>query len=309
LSPAAVVRIGERAVGDGEPTYVIAEIGINHNGSVDIAKRLIDGAVDAGCDAVKFQKRTPELCVPREQWGIERDTPWGRLTYIDYRRRMEFGYAEFAELDRYAKHKGIAWFASCWDTEAVKFIERFEPPCHKVASACVTDLPLLRALAATRRPVLLSTGMSTFDEIERAVAALDRRNLLIAHSTSTYPCPPVELNLRMVQTLKHRWPDRPIGYSGHEPGLVPSWVAVGLGATFIERHITLDRTMWGSDQAASVEVDGFRRLVAHIRDIELALGDGVKRVQPGEIPVRNKLRLVRSEREDSRPYRASHERV
>lgn len=308
MSP-AVVRIGERAVGDGERTFVIAEIGINHNGSVEMAKRLIDGAVQAGCDAVKFQKRTPELCVPREQWSIERDTPWGRLSYIEYRRRMEFGYAEFAELDRYARLRRIPWFASAWDTESVAFIERFEPPCHKVASACVTDLPLLRALAATGRPIILSTGMSTLAEVERAVSVFDRRKLLIAHSTSTYPCPPVELNLRMIQTLKRRWPDCPIGYSGHEPGLVPSWAAVGLGATFLERHITLDRTLWGSDQAASVEVSGFRRLVEHVRDLELALGDGVKRVQPGEIPVRNKLRLVRTERDESRPVWVSEERA
>ncbi|HEV8551652.1 MAG TPA: N-acetylneuraminate synthase family protein [Polyangiaceae bacterium] len=307
MRPAAV-RIGDRLVGDGEPTYVVAEIGINHNGSVEMAKRLIDGAVQAGCDAVKFQKRTPELCVPREQWAIERDTPWGRLTYIEYRRRMEFGHDEFAELDRHAKRRGIPWFASCWDIESVRFIERFDPPCHKVASACVTDLALLRAIAATGRPTMLSTGMSTFDEIERAVLSLGRQNLLIAHSTSTYPCPPVELNLRMIHTLKHRWPDCPVGYSGHEPGLVPTWVAVGLGATFVERHITLDRTLWGSDQAASVEVTGFRRLVEHIRDIELALGDGIKRVQPGEVPVRNKLRLVRPEREE-KPLRASERRA
>lgn len=288
-----VVRIGNRPVGKGEPVFVIAEIGINHNGSLELARKLIDGAHLAGADAVKFQKRTPERCVPREQWDLERDTPWGRLTYIEYRRRMEFGVREFAAIDRHCRDRGILWFASCWDEESVDFIARFDPPCYKIASASLTDHDLLRKTRSTGRPVILSTGMSTLDEIDFAVEVLGRRDLLIAHATSTYPCLPGDLNLRMVPTLERRFPDCPVGYSGHETGLAPTWAAVSLGATFVERHITLDRALWGSDQAASVEIGGFLRLVANIRDIEKSLGDGIKRVYDGELKQIEKLRRVK----------------
>lgn len=291
----ATVTIGSRAVGDGCPVFVIAEIGINHNGSLDLAKKLIDAAALAGCDAVKFQKRTPELCVPKDQWNIERDTPWGRMTYIDYRHRVEFGEKEYAEIDRHCRDRGILWFASCWDEEAVHFMERFSPPCYKAASASLTDIPLLEAKRRTGRPLIISTGMSTMEEIQQAVTALGRKDLLVAHSTSTYPCPPQELNLRMIQTLKSVFPECPIGYSGHEVGLAPTWAAITLGATFVERHVTLDRSMWGTDQAASVEVGGFMRLVSNIRDIEKALGDGVKRVYATEMGQRKKLRRVSSQ--------------
>ena len=279
-------------MGAGAPVFVIAEIGINHNGSVELAKRLIDGAVLAGVDAVKFQKRTPERCVPRDQWGIERDTPWGRMTYIDYRRRMEFGARDYAEIDRHCRERHIQWFASCWDEESVDFIESFHPPCYKAASASLTDLPLLKKTRATGRPIILSTGMSTSEEIAAAVDAIGRENLLIAHATSSYPCPPEHLNLRMIHTLEAQYPQCPIGYSGHEVGLAPTWAAVTMGATFVERHITLDRAMWGSDQAASVEIGGLFRLVSNIRDIERSLGDGVKRVYEGELAARRKLRRV-----------------
>lgn len=291
---AAMVTVGDRRVGAGEPVLVIAEIGINHNGSLDMAKKLIDGAHVAGAGAVKFQKRTPELCVPKEQWHLERDTPWGRITYIDYRRRMEFGQAEFTAIDRHCRERGILWFASCWDEEAVDFLERFEPPCYKIASASLTDVDLLRKTRATGRPVMLSTGMSTAEEIDAAVDLLGRRDLLIAHTTSTYPCPPSDLNLRMIETLQRLYPECPIGYSGHETGLAPTWAAVAMGATFVERHITLDRALWGSDQAASVEVGGFLRLIENIRDIEASLGDGVKRVYEGELAQIAKLRRVKS---------------
>jgi len=290
----AVVRIGSRAVGDGEPVFVIAEIGINHNGSLEIAKKLIDGAVLSGADAVKFQKRTPELCVPREQWHLERDTPWGRMTYIDYRRKVEFGDREYAAIDRHCRERDILWFASCWDEEAVDFMERFDPPCYKVASASLTDHALIRRKRQTGRPLILSTGMSTIEEVRDGVEAAGRRDLLIAHATSTYPCPVEHLNLRMILTLKAAYPERPIGYSGHETGLAPTWAAVTLGATFVERHITLDRAMWGSDQAASVEIGGLMRLVSNIRDIERSMGDGVKRVYPGELPQIQKLRRVKT---------------
>jgi N-acetylneuraminate synthase len=289
---AALVRIGNRLVGEDQPVFVVAEIGINHNGSLDLAKKLIEGAATAGCDAVKFQKRTPEKCVPRDQWNIERETPWGRMTYIEYRHRVEFGEEEYRQIDRYCNEHGILWFTSCWDEDAVGFMERFNPPCYKVASASLTDTDLLVRKRATGRPLILSTGMSTIEEIQHAVGTVGPSNLLIAHSTSTYPCPNDQLNLRMIQTLRSMYPGCPVGYSGHEVGLAPTWAAVALGATFVERHITLDRAMWGSDQAASVEINGFRRLVQNIRDIERALGDGVKRVYEGELGQRKKLRRV-----------------
>jgi N-acetylneuraminate synthase len=288
----AAVRIGDTVVGEGRPVYVIAEIGINHNGSLDIAKKLIAGAAEAGCDAVKFQKRTPELCVPREQWNIERDTPWGRMTYLDYKRRIEFGRTEFLEIDEYCRALGITWFASAWDTRSVEFMEQFDPPCYKVASASLTDADLLSAVRDTGRPLIVSTGMSTQQEIGVAVDLIGTRDLLIAHATSTYPCPVEELNLRMLATLRDLYPECPIGYSGHEVGLATTVAAVALGATFVERHVTLDRAMWGTDHAASVEVGGLRRLIAQVRDIERALGDGVKRVYDSEIPIRKKLRRV-----------------
>ncbi len=288
------VNIRGRPIGDGEPVYLIAEIGINHNGSVEIAKRLIAGAKRAGADAVKFQKRTPELCVPQDQWHIERDTPWGRMSYIDYRRKIELGRPEYAHIDRYCRTLGLDWTASCWDEASVDFMEHFDPPFYKMASASLTDIPLLQKARATGRPVMLSTGMSTLDEITTAVDAIGSvANLLIAHSTSTYPCGLDELNLRMIQTLKRMYPEAPIGYSGHEVGLAPSLAAVALGATFIERHITLDRAMWGTDQAASVEIGGLERLVRNIRDIETSMGDGVKRLYESELGPRRKLRRAR----------------
>lgn len=290
---AQTVRIGDRLVGEGQPVYIVAEIGINHNGDVDIAKRLIDAAKLAGCDAVKFQKRTPELCVPPEQRHIPRETPWGLITYMEYRYKVEFGYEQYAEIDRYCKQQGITWFASCWDIPSVDFIEQFHPPCYKVASASLTDDELLLRLNATGKPILLSTGMSTMDEIRHAVSLLDHDRLIIMHSTSTYPCPPSELNLRMIQTLQREF-GLPVGYSGHEVGLQTTYAAVVLGACVVERHITLDRAMWGSDQAASVEPGGFMRLVRDIRVIEQALGDGVKRVYESELAARAKLRRVPS---------------
>lgn len=284
-----VIQIGDRPVGEGHPTYVIAEIGINHNGDLGVAKKLIDAAVLAGCDAVKFQKRTPELCVPPEQREIPRETPWGIMTYMEYRRRTEFGREEYTEIDRYCREKDVAWFASCWDEASVDFIEAFDPVCYKIASASLTDEPLLSRLRGTGRPLILSTGMSTAAQIRSAAAGLDPDRLLIAHSTSTYPCRPEELNLRMIRTLREEF-DGPIGYSGHEVGLQTTLAAVVLGATFVERHITLDRAMWGSDQAASVEPWGLMRLVRDIRTIEASLGDGIKKVYDSELPALRKLR-------------------
>lgn len=283
------VKIGDKLVGDGEPCFVIAEIGLNHNGDIKLAKKLIDAAALAGCDAVKFQKRTPELCVPPAQRNVQRETPWGVMTYLEYRYRVEFGEEEYAEIDRYCKEKGVAWFASCWDEPSVDFIEKFSPACYKVASASLTDVKLLTHTAATGRPIMISTGMSTMEEIEAGAKLINPEKLLIAHATSTYPCVPEELNLRMIGTLKARF-DAPIGYSGHEVGLQTTCAAVVLGACFVERHITLDRAMWGSDQAASIEPGGFARLVRDIRIIEQAMGDGKKKVYDSELPIRAKLR-------------------
>ncbi len=298
------VRIGDHVVGAGHRVMVVAEIGINHNGSLEVARKLIDGALLAGCDAVKFQKRTPERCVPRDQWYIERDTPWGRIPYIEYRRRIELSEQDFVAIDRYCRERGILWFASCWDEESVDFIEQFDPPCYKAASASLTDLPLLRRMRTTSKPLMLSTGMSTTEEIDRAVAAVGEEDLLLAHATSTYPCPVEQVNLRMIDTLRRRFPRIPIGYSGHETGLAPTWAAVAMGAAFVERHITLDRAMWGSDQAASVEIVGLVRLVANLRDIERSLGDGVKRVYEEELVARSKLRRVRGD--EARTTEAPH---
>jgi N-acetylneuraminate synthase len=289
-----VVGIAGRGVGEEQPVFVIAEIGINHNGSLELCEKLIEGAARAGCDAVKFQKRTPELCVPLEQWNVMRDTPWGRMSYIDYKRKIEFGEAELQHIDQVCTRLGMLWFASCWDLPSIEVIERFAPPCYKAASASLTDHELLRAMKATGKPLIISTGMSSVDEIDAAVSAVGHKHLLIAHSTSTYPCPVDELNLRMIRTLKREYPRCPIGYSGHETGLAPTWAAVALGATFIERHITLDRAMWGTDHAASVELSGLERLVGQIRDVERAVGDGIKRVYDSELPIRQKLRRVPS---------------
>ena len=289
------IIVGKNVIGDGHPVFIIAEIGINHNGSVELAKKLIKGAKSAGCNAVKFQKRTPEICVPKDQWNVERDTPWGRMTYIDYRHKVEFGKKEFAEINEYCKSIGIVWFSSCWDEPSVDFIEEFDPPLYKMASASLTDDGLLLRHNKTGRPLIVSTGMSTMDEIQSAVKLFGIENLLIAHSTSAYPCKNDELNLRMIKTLRDLYPITPIGYSGHETGLAPSMAAISLGASFIERHITLDRAMWGTDQAASVEITGFSRLVRDIRDIENALGDGVKKVYDSEKGARAKLRKVKSE--------------
>lgn len=285
------IKIGDRLVGDGHPAYIVAEIGINHNGDLEMAKEMIKAAHHAGVDAVKFQKRTPELCVPPEQRGQMRETPWGYITYLDYRYRVEFGEKEYTEIDRFCKELGITWFASVWDEPSVNFLEAFQPVCYKIPSASLTDSALLKYLRGTGRPVILSTGMSTMEQIKKAVNILGEENLVITHATSTYPCDPEELNLRMIQTLRDTF-SCPIGYSGHEVGLVTSAVAVGLGACMVERHITLDRALWGSDQAASVEPGGFERLVKYIRVTEQAIGDGIKQVYESEKPSLRKLRRV-----------------
>jgi N-acetylneuraminate synthase len=283
------LKIWDRTIGDGHQAYIIAEIGINHNGDMDTAKQMILSAKETGADAVKFQKRTPELCVPKDQRDIMRETPWGYITYMAYREKMEFNHSEYTEIDRYCREIGIDWFVSVWDEASVDFIEEFDPICYKLPSASLTDHTLLRKVRETGKPMIISTGMSTMEQIEEAVKVVGLKDLAILHSTSAYPCDPDELNLRMIPVLKNQF-DCPIGYSGHEVGLIPSVVAVGLGANIVERHFTLDRAMWGSDQAASVEPGGFRKLVKYIRVTEMSLGDGVKHVYESERSSMKKLR-------------------
>lgn len=289
------INLGNRRVGDGHPAYIIAEVGINHNGDIAIAKKIIDAAVHAGADAVKFQKRTPELSTPPEQQTQMRETPWGYITYLHYRYKVEFNEEQYREIDRYCEEKKIDWLVSVWDEPSVDFMQRFETPAYKIPSASLTDHHLLKYVRKTGRPLIISTGMSTMKQIHRAVDVIGNENLLIMHCTSTYPCEPEELNLNMIGTLRKEFPQNPIGYSGHEVGLVPSAVAIALGASAIERHITLDRAMWGSDQAASVEPGGFERLVKYIRVTEASLGDGVKKVYESEMNSLKRLRRVNGE--------------
>jgi N-acetylneuraminate synthase len=283
------VKIGNRLVGPGHPCYVIAEIGINHNGDLDVAKQLIQMSAEAGCDAVKFQKRTPELCVPLDQRNIMRETPWGQMTYMDYRYKVEFDEKQYQELADFATKLNVHLFASPWDVESVDFMVKMKHPVIKIPSASITDIELLEKIALTKLPVIMSTGMSTVEQIDKAVSVLNKENLLIAHSTSAYPCDPKELNLRMIPVLSERY-KVPIGYSGHETGLQTTVAAVTLGACFVERHVTLDRAMWGSDQSASVEPPGVQRLVRDIRTVEEALGDGVKKVYESELKPMSRLR-------------------
>jgi N-acetylneuraminate synthase len=286
------VFIGSNEIGAGVPVYVIAEIGLNHNGDVDLAMRLIDVAAEAGAQAVKFQKRTPDVSTPEHMKSTLRETPWGTMTYLDYRYRVEFSREQYVEIGDYATVRGLDWFASPWDEPSVDFLEDLNVVAHKVASASVTDLGMLRRLAATGKPIILSTGMSTLEQIDRAVAVFDPTRLIILHATSTYPLPSEEANLLMIPALQRRYPGIPIGYSGHERGLQISIAAVALGAVAVERHITLDRAMWGSDHAASLEPQGFEHLVRDIRVLGEAMGDGIKRIYPGELAPLAKLRRV-----------------
>jgi len=289
------IKIGNRMVGDGHPAYIIAEIGINHNGDLNVAKQMIDAAVHAGVDAVKFQKRTPDVATPPDQQTQMRETPWGYITYLDYRYKVEFSEEQYCEIDQHCKEKGITWLVSVWDQPSVDFMEKFDTPAYKIPSASLTDHRVIQKARATGKPLILSTGMSTIEQIRQGVKIAGKDNLVLMHCTSTYPCEPEELNLRMVEALRREFPTIPIGYSGHEVGLVPSSVAVALGACMVERHLTLDRAMWGSDQAASVEPGGFERLVKYIRVSEAALGDGVKKVYASELGSMKKLRRVNGE--------------
>ena len=284
------VKIGDKWVGENEPCFIVADIGINHNGSVDIAKQLIAKAFVSGCDAVKFQKRTIDVVYTPEELAKPRESPYG-TTNGDLKRGLELGRKEYREIDRYCAKLGIMWFASPWDIDSVDFLERFDPPCYKIASPCLTDDTLLNYVKLSQRPVILSTGMSTLEQIDHAVDILGEDKLIILHCTSTYPGKIDELNLNVIPKLAERY-DCPIGYSGHEVGISTTIAAAVLGAKLIERHITLDRAMWGTDQAASVEPQGIERIVRYIHAIERAMGDGVKKVYDSEIPIMKKLRRV-----------------
>jgi N-acetylneuraminate synthase len=289
------IKIGNRMVGDGHPAYIIAEIGINHNGDLNIAKQMIDAAVHAGVDAVKFQKRTPEIATPPDQQTQMRETPWGYITYLEYRHKVEFNEAQYCEIEKYCKEKGIAWLVSLWDELSVDFMEKFDTPAYKIPSASLTDFGLIRKARATGKPLILSSGMSTMEQIRQGIKIAGEEDLVLMHCTSTYPCEPEELNLKMIETLRREFPNIPIGYSGHEVGLVPTAIAVALGACMVERHLTLNRAMWGSDQAASVEPWGFETLVKYIRVSQVSLGDGVKKVYASEQPSLQRLRRVNGE--------------
>jgi len=286
----AAVRIGNRLVGDDQPCLIVAEIGINHNGDIDLAKRLISVAVAAGCDAVKFQKRTVDVVYSPEELAKPRENPFG-ATNGDLKYALEFEQEEYEEIDAFCKSVKMPWFASPWDEDSVDFLEQFHVPVYKVASACLTDDHLLRQIRGTGKPIILSTGMSTYAEIDHAVGVLGTEDLVLMHATSTYPANYDELNLRAIPTMKERY-GVPVGYSGHETGIPSSVCAVALGACCVERHITLDRAMWGSDQAASLEPNGITRLVRDIRLWEQSKGDGIKRVYEREMPIIKKLRRV-----------------
>jgi len=286
----STLKIGGIPVGDGQPCYIIGEIGINHNGDVELAKKLIELAEAAGCHAVKFQKRTVDVVYTADELAKPRESPFGD-TNGKLKHGLEFGPKEYQEIDRCCKEHEIQWMASCWDEGAVDFIDQFDVPAYKIASASLTDDGLLKHTRekAKKRPLLLSTGMSTETQIDHAVEVLGKENLILLHTTSTYPALHEELNLKVINTLQKRY-GLPVGYSGHETGIVTTAAAVALGACVVERHITMDRAMWGSDQAASLGPSGLMKVVQYIHYVEQSLGDGVKRVIDREVPNLKKLR-------------------
>lgn len=285
-----IVKIANKTIGDDFPCFITAEIGINHNGNINLAKKLIDLAVTTGCDAVKFQKRTVDVVYSKEELAKERESVFGK-TNGDLKRGLEFGLEQYKEIDKYCKEKGIIWYASCWDKASVDFIEQFNPPCYKIASASLTDDELLKYTRSKGKPIFLATGMSTLEQIKHAVEVLGEDDLILYHCTSTYPTVNEEINLRVITKLRELY-SCPVGFSGHEKGILPTILSAMLGANAVERHITIDRTLWGSDQAASLEYNGLSRVVRDIRQIKTLLGDGEKRVYSSELPIIEKLRRV-----------------
>jgi N-acetylneuraminate synthase len=288
------VTIGDRRIGPDYPPFLVAEIGINHSGSIDDALEMIHLAKMAGAEAVKFQKRTPRLCVPQSEWNKSRQTPWGEMSYIQYKERIEFDRFQYQQIADKCAEEYVMWFASVWDREALSFMRAFDPPCYKIGSASLTDEPLIAKVLDTGKPIILSTGMSTQEEIFRALHFCDEAadRIIICHSTSIYPCPPDKLNLRFIRTLQDWLPHLVIGYSGHERAARITQAAVALGASYIERHFTLDRRGWGTDQAASIEHGQFKDMADRIHETWQALGDGVKVVYPEEEEKKVTLRKV-----------------
>jgi len=274
-----------------KPFYFIAEIGINHNASVKIAKQLIEAAKFAGCDAVKFQKRNPKIAVPKNEWDKIRETPWGKMRYIEYKEKMEFDFKTYKKLKKFCNKLKIEMIASPWDIDSVNFLEKLNVPFYKVASASITDFALLKKIKSTKKPIIISTGMSTEKEIKKCVKFLGEKNLAILHCTSTYPASASELNLNYIQKMKKLFKKSVIGYSGHETNLSSALTANILGAKIIERHITLDRSMWGTDQKASIEALGLARLIRDLKIANESLGDGIKKVYKSELEIKKKLRL------------------
>lgn len=287
------IKIGNALIGDDYPVFVIAEAGINHNGDINLAKKLIDVAIAAGCNAVKFQKRNPDEAVPEEHKLVKRETPWGIMTYLDYRKRIEFGQDQYDEIDRYCRENGMMWIASAWDISSVHFLRRYDMPAFKIPSALITDKDYLNLLRGLDKPLIVSTGMAEIQLVKKVVDFLGEEKIILLHAVSSYPARPENINLNVIKTY-HDLFNCVVGYSGHEVGLQITLAAVSLGAKVIERHITLDRSMWGTDQAASVEPGGLMRLTRDIRIIESAMGDGEKRMLPEELEVEKKLRRVYS---------------
>lgn len=288
------IKIGNYIVNEKSAPYMIAEIGINHNGDIDIAKKLMDAANATGWHNVKFQKRTPELAVPEEQKSVMRDTPWGRMTYLEYKYRVEFEKEQYDVIDAYCKEKGLSWSASPWDMPSLEFLLQYDVPYIKVASASNGRDEMIAEAARSGKPVILSTGMTTMEEVDHAVEVLEKNghgDYILLHTNSAYPAPVEDLNLRMIETLRERF-DCLVGYSGHEANLEPTIAAAVLGACVIERHVTLSHDMWGSDQKASLEVNAMDMLNKRIRDVRLALGTGVKYMSDSEAAQRKKLRTV-----------------
>lgn len=271
--------------------FLIGEIGINHNGNVKLAKKLIDLASKYKFDCVKFQKRTPEICIPDYQKQVVRDTPWGQMSYLEYKKKIEFGIKEYSEIDKYCKKKKILWFASSWDIESQKLMRRFKSKYNKIASAMITNLEFLKVVAQERKKTFISTGMTEMKDITKAVKIFRDAKcpIVLLHCVSTYPCPEKDLNLNVIRTLKNKYKCE-VGYSGHESTVSPSILAWFIGASAIERHITLDRSMWGTDQSASLSEDGIRNLTNIIFKTPEILGDGKKKFSKNEKNISKKFR-------------------
>ena len=285
------IKIGAYFIGDNEPVYLIAEIGINHNGDLQIAKKLIDATWVIGWNCAKFQKRSPDIAVPDAQKNVLRQTPWGEMTYLKYKEKIEFQKKEYDYINKYCKEKPLDWTASVWDLPSLEFLMQYDIPFIKIPSAKITDKTLVEQSAKMGKPLFVSTGMSSIQEIDDAVNIVEKhlsKNYVLFHCNSSYPAKMDELNLNMIKTLKERY-NCLVGYSGHEEEIMPSTIAPIYGACVIERHITLDRNMWGTDQKSSVEVRGMDYLIRRVRAVKQFSGDGVKRITDEELKIRKKL--------------------